>query len=109
MEINPEKYYYQPQKILGLYEKRSIVIHGSDFGISSDKDYWSLLNLTKYTFDNLTSYAHRHVLNQQKKIYQKLLDSSHIIPFLRWLSDSFDDRYSKSIVESIKEDWSNRR
>jgi hypothetical protein len=104
METRPDENHYQIQKSLFLYEKRSSVVHGSRFGISTEKDYWFLLDFTKYCFDNFIVFAKKHNLNRQSRIYKKLLESDNIDPLLSWLEEAFDDEYSKNIGESIQED-----
>lgn len=104
MEINPDGFYLQPHKALRVYELRSTIVHGSRFGITTDKDYWSMLKFTQQTFSNFINFANKHNLGKQSKIYKKLLQSEHLIPFMTWLSDFFYDNASKNIVESIKED-----
>lgn len=105
IEINPAGFYFQPQKVLQVYELRSTIVHGSRFGITTDKDYRTMLKFAQQTFSNFINFANKHNLNKQSKIYKKLLQSEHLIPLMTWLDEFFNDKPSKSILESINEDW----
>jgi Apea-like HEPN len=103
-EVDPDGFYRQPHMILRIYELRSIIVHGSDFGITIEKDYLNSLRFVKHTFSNFIKFTKEHRLTKQSKIYKTLLESKHIIPLMSWLDNYFDDKSSKSILESIKED-----
>ena len=103
-EVKSDGFYLQPHEALRVYELRSTIIHGSKFGITTDKDYWSMLKFTQQTFSNFINFANKHNLGKQSKIYKKLLQSEHLIPLMTWLNDFFSDVASERIVESIKED-----
>jgi predicted SnoaL-like aldol condensation-catalyzing enzyme len=96
--------YYMPQKVLGVYELRSTVVHGSDIGIASGKDYWLMLGFTQATLKNFIQFVAEHKLTKPTGVFAKLLQSGHVPALLEWLDGAFNDRYSKSIAESLRED-----
>jgi hypothetical protein len=96
--------YYMPQKILGVYELRCTVVHGSDIGIASEKDYWLTLDYTQATLKNFTEFVAEHKLTQPTAIFGKLLQSQHATPLLEWLDQTFNDKKSKSIAQALRAD-----
>ncbi len=100
--------YYMPQKVLGVYELRSTVVHGSGIGIASVKNYWLMLGFAQATLKNFIKYVGEHNLTKPTGVFKKLLQSEHVNPLLAWLEEAFDDDYSKSIAESLKEDLPQR-
>jgi Apea-like HEPN len=117
MEVKSGRSYSQPHKILRVYDLRSKVVHGSDFGIADEDDYWYLLQFTKLTFKNFMVFANQNNLNRQSTIYRKLLKSKHVIPLLSWLDSFWTDEikksfkknsfkeHSKNISLFLKDDW----
>jgi hypothetical protein len=96
--------YYMPQEILGVYEKRSTVVHGSGISIASRKDYWLMLNFAQATLKNFIQFVGEHKLTKPMGVFTKLLQSEHVPPLLQWLEEAFVDDDSKSIAGSLKED-----
>jgi hypothetical protein len=103
MEVNPDNY-SMPQRVLRVYDLRSTVVHGSDIGVASRNDYWLMLEHAQATLKHFIEFVSKNSLTKQTHVYTKLLQSEHITPFLTWLEELFDDSYSKSISESLKED-----
>jgi len=96
--------YYMPQRVLRVYELRSTIVHGSDIGIATEKDYWLMLDYTQATLQNFIQFVAEHKLTKPTKIFAKLLQSRHVSPLLEWLDQEFDDKYSELIAESLKKD-----
>jgi hypothetical protein len=104
MAVNP-KNYSMPQKVLRVYDLRSIVVHGSGISIVSERDYWLMLDYTQNTLKHFIEFVSQHGLTKSSQVYAKLLESQEIIPFLVWLRDRFDDSYSNNIRMVLTEDW----
>lgn len=96
--------YYMPQKVLGVYERRSTVVHGSDIGVASVKDYWLMLNFAQATLKNFIQFVGANSLTKPTAVFAKLVESEHVGPLLKWLEEEFVTDYSKSIAESLRED-----
>ena len=96
--------YYMPQRVLRVYELRSTIVHGSDIGIATEKDYWLMLDYTQATLQNFIQVVAEHKLTKPTKIFAKLLQSRHVSPLLEWLDQEFDDKYSEMIAESLRKD-----
>jgi hypothetical protein len=101
--------YYMPQKVLGVYERRSTVVHGSGIGVASGKDYWLMLNFAQATLKNFIQFVGEHGITKPTAVFPKLLESEHVNPLLTWLEEAFDDDDSKSIAESLREDLPQKR
>lgn len=93
-----------PQRVLRVYELRSTIVHGSDIGIATEKDYWLMLDYTQATLQNFIQVVAEHKLTKPTKIFAKLLQSRHVSPLLEWLDQEFDDKYSEMIAESLRKD-----
>lgn len=96
--------YYMPQKVLGVYELRSTVVHGSGIGVASGNDYWLMLGFTQATLKNFIQFVGEHKLTKPTGVFTKLLQSGHVNPLLEWLEEAFGDKYSKSIAQSLREE-----
>jgi hypothetical protein len=96
--------YYMPQKVLGVYELRSTVVHGSGIGVASGNDYWLMLGFTQATLKNFIQFVGEHELTRPTGVFTKLLQSEHVNPLLEWLEQVFSDKYSQSIAQSLRED-----
>ena len=96
--------YYMPQRVLRVYELRSTIVHGSDIGIATEKDYWLMLDYTQGTLQNFIQFVTEHKLTKPTKMFAKLLESRHVSILLEWLDQEFDDKYSKMIRESLRKD-----
>jgi hypothetical protein len=96
--------YYMPQKVLGVYELRSTVVHGADIGIASEKDYWLMLDYTQATLKNFIQFVAEHKLTKPTNIFGKLLQSQHVMPLLEWLDQTFSDENSENIAKALRAD-----
>jgi hypothetical protein len=96
--------YYMPQRVLRVYELRSTIVHGSDIGIATEKDYWLMLDYTQATLQNFIQFVTEHKLTKPTKIFAKLLQSRHVSLLLEWLDQEFEDKYSEMIAESLRKD-----
>jgi hypothetical protein len=96
--------YYMPQRVLRVYELRSTIVHGSDVGIATEKDYWLRLDYTQATLQNFIQFVAEKKLTKPTKIFAKLLQSAPRIVTLEWLDQEFNDEYSKMIAESLRKD-----
>jgi hypothetical protein len=103
MEVNSDNY-SMPQKVVSVYDLRSTVVHGSHIGVASRRDYWLMLEHAQATLKHFIEFVSKNSLTKQTQVYTKLLQSEHVTPFLTWLEEFFNDSYSKSIAESLKED-----
>jgi hypothetical protein len=79
------------QKVLGVYERRSTVVHGSDIGVASVKDYWLMLNFAQATLKNFIQFVGANGLTKPTTVFAKLVKSEHAGPLLRWLEEEFGD------------------
>jgi hypothetical protein len=93
-----------PQKVLGIYERRSTVVHGSDIGVATVKDYWLMLEFAQSTLKNFLQFVGVHSLTKPSAVFAKLLESKHLDPLLKWLEEEYVTVYSKRIAKSIRED-----
>jgi hypothetical protein len=94
-----------PQSILEVYERRSTVVHGSAIGVASGKDYWLMLNFAQATLKHFIQFVGKQGITKSTGLFTKLLQSQHVNPLLTWLEETFGDDYSKSIADSLREDW----
>jgi hypothetical protein len=102
-EVNSDDY-QMPQKVLGIYERRSTVVHGSDIGVATVKDYWLMLEFAQSTLKNFLQFVGVHSLTKPSAVFAKLLESKHLDPLLKWLEEEYVTVYSKRIAKSIRED-----
>lgn len=104
MAVNPENY-RMPQKVLRVYELRSIVVHGSAISVVSERDYWLMLDYTQSTLKHFIEFVSQHNMKKSSQVFERLLQSKEIIPFVVWLRDHFSDSYSKNIRLALTDDW----
>jgi hypothetical protein len=104
MAVNPENY-RMAQKVLRVYELRSIVVHGSAISVVSERDYWLMLDYTQSTLKHFIEFVSQHNLKKSSQVFERLLQSKEIIPFVVWLRDHFSDSYSKNIRLALTDDW----
>jgi hypothetical protein len=102
-EVVGAEIYSMPERVLAVYEKRSTVVHGSDISIAYTKDYWLMLEFAQTTLENYMKFVGDHNLGKPTQIVSELLKKGPVTPLLEWL-ETFDDEYSKSIAESLRED-----
>jgi hypothetical protein len=96
--------YHMPQKVLGVYERRSRVVHGSAIGVATVKDYWLMLDFAQVTLKNIIQFLGLHSLTKPSAVFAKLLESGHLGSLLKWLEEEYVSVYSKRIAESVRED-----
>jgi hypothetical protein len=103
-EVDSDGLYKQPHEILRIYKLRNDIVHGSKFGITTEKDYLNMLRFVKHTFSNFITFTHKHKFNDQLEMYTKLLKSNHITPLVDWLKGHSNDDASTSILKCIEGD-----
>ncbi|MDX6612842.1 MAG: hypothetical protein QOD75_2028 [Blastocatellia bacterium] len=102
-EVNSENY-QMPQKVLGVYERRSTIVHGSDIGVATVRDYWLMLDFAQTTLKNFIQFVSSHNLTKPSAVFAKLLESQHLAPLRKWLEEEYVTVYSTRIAESIREE-----
>jgi hypothetical protein len=103
MEVKSD-HHSMPQEVLRVYNLRSTIVHGSNISVASKHDYWFMLDFTQATLKHFIQFVSENNLTKPKPIFDKLLQSEHLAPYLAWLEEFFDDQYSRSISKAIRED-----
>jgi hypothetical protein len=77
--------FWAPSKVLGLYEKRSDIVHGSDKGVCTDTEYIVLRTITVQVLQDALTYVKANNITKYSDFLKSLhKDSSLVDKTVKW-------------------------
>ena len=95
--------FIHPAKVLGIYELRSDIIHGSQIGIASDHDYCTMRYAAIETLRHSLEVIHKFSLNDHENFIKTIKSYKESKKILDWLEE-LGDKGSLEIKKCMKKD-----